>query len=386
MRALVSSYRLALRRRLALWTKGAFHPYPPAPPGVELSPSLAHVRALAAAPLSLSWSNAGIADPRAWQTAAREKLAALAGYPQSRPAPVARHRSEQPLGGGFKRRRVYLRLWSGADAPVDVVWREDVERPAAMICLQGTNSGSHLSWGEARLPPDPVKVAGGGDYARQAAARGYAAICLEQSCFGERQERHIAPRSASATIDTANHAFLLGRSLLGERAADVSSIVDWLVAGDAARDVGIAIDSTRIFAMGNSAGGSVALYAAALDERIGAVLAGGSVGMVRDTIARRRDDSAQNVIPGFLQWLETDDVAALVAPRPLLAISGSRDHIFPFAGAAAVVESARRVYRALEAEDAIAAVSVDGPHRFYPETAWPAFEALVGRLPSRTSS
>lgn len=280
--------------------------------------------------------------------------------------------------GGLKRRRVYLRLWSGADTPVDAVWREGGGRRPVMICLQGTNSGSHLSWGETRMPPDPAKVAGGGDYARQAAARGYIAICLEQSCFGERAERHIKPRSDSSTIDTANHAFLLGRSLLGERAADVSSLMDWLAADGASRDLGLAADIERVFIMGNSAGGSVALYAAALDTRIAGVLASGCVGFVRDTIARRRDDSAQNVVPGLLNWLETDDVVGLVAPRPLLAISGTRDHIFPYAGVAAVTESARRVYQAMRAEGNLAAVSANGPHRFYPEIAWPAFERLVG--------
>ncbi len=282
------------------------------------------------------------------------------------------------MSGGLRRRRVYLRLWNGADAPVDAVWREGGGRRPMMICLQGTNSGSHLSWGETRMPPDPVKVTGGGDYARQAAARGYIAICLEQSCFGERAERHIKPRSASPTIDTANHAFLLGRSLIGERVADVSSLMDWLVDDGADRDLGLAADTQQIFIMGNSAGGSTALYAAALDTRIAGALASGCIGFVRDTIARRRDDSAQNVVPGLLNWLETDDIVGLVAPRPLLAISGVRDHIFPYAGVTAVMESARRVYQALGAEGNLAAVSAEGPHRFYPEVAWPAFERLVG--------
>ena len=41
------------------------------------------------------------------------------------------------------------------------------------MLFRSTNSGSHLSWGEARLPPDPLKIAGGGDYARQAARLGF---------------------------------------------------------------------------------------------------------------------------------------------------------------------------------------------------------------------
>lgn len=378
MHVSISTYRIAFRRRLALLLKGEFHPYPSSPADIELSPSLAHARALDAAPLRLSWEKAGISDPFAWQAEARERLCILTGYPTDRATPAARYPSEYPMPDGFKRRRIYLRLWNGADAPVDVVWREGVGRRPAMICLQGTNSGSHLSWGETRMPPDPAKIAGGGDYALQAAAHGYIAICLEQSCFGERAERHLSPRSASATIDTANHAFLLGRSLLGERAADVSSLMDWLVANGAESDLGAPVEPTRIFIIGNSAGGSTALYAAALDTRIAGVLASGCIGFVRDTIARRRDDSAQNVVPGLLNWLETDDVVGLVAPRPLLAISGMRDHIFPHAGVAAVIDSAKRIYRAAGAEDNLSAVSADGPHRFYPGIAWPAFERLVG--------
>lgn len=381
-RGRLQSYWLALRRKIALRGAGEFHPYPEPPPGVELSPSLAHARALGAAPLRLSWTRAGIADPLRWQEDARAKLCALTGFPETRLAPAARHRSDHDLTGGFRRRRVYLRLWNGADAPVDAIWRNGPgARRAAMICLQGTNSGAHLSWGEARMPPDPGKIAQGSDYALQAAARGYVAVCLEQSCFGERAERNITPRSVSATIDTANHAFLIGRTLLGERAADVASLVDWL-AGPAGRDLNLDIDRTRLYAMGNSAGGSVALFAAALDPRLAGVLASGCVGFVRDTIARRRDDSAQNVVPGFLNWFEMDDVIRLVAPRPLLAISGVRDHIFPAQGAAAVVAAGRDLYRALGAEHALAAVSAEGPHRFYPDAAWPAFERLVGEASS----
>src|SRR5690349_9902797 len=63
----IATYRIALRRRLALLLKGEYHPHPSSPANVELSPSLAHARALDAAPLQLSWGKARISDPVAWQ-------------------------------------------------------------------------------------------------------------------------------------------------------------------------------------------------------------------------------------------------------------------------------------------------------------------------------
>ncbi|MFN0041989.1 MAG: hypothetical protein ACKVSF_02120 [Alphaproteobacteria bacterium] len=370
-------YALAARRRARLVLGLDADPYPQPPAGAELSPSIAHGRAVGAARPAISWRYDG-GDFSAWQSRARAKLIALTGFPARRAAPKSREPADFLLCGGMRRRRVYLELWDGTSAPVDVVWQADAQGALpAVICLQGTNSGSHLSWGEARLPPDPVKIAAGADYARQAARLGFAAFCLEQSCFGERRERALSPVSASATIDAANHALLLGRTLIGERAGDVASVVDWIASGAAGQALSLELDTARVHAMGNSAGGAVALYAAAMDTRIAGVLASGCIGYVRDTIARRRDDSGQNVVPGMLNWLETDDVLSLVAPRPLLAVSGTRDHIFPASGMERVVASARDAYQAAEAGLALAALSPEGPHGFYPALSWAAFAALL---------
>lgn len=375
----IAARLLALKRRLALALGRNFDPYPPPPPGAALSPSAAHFAAYARAPLRLAWGRAGIADAKDWQAAARAKLAALTGYDVERPAPEARQVTDSRLDSGgaqgpLLRRRVYLRVREAADVPIDVIWPEGAAEPLpVMLCLQGTNAGAHLSWGEARMPADPLKIAAGLDHARRAAARGYAAVCIEQSCFGERRERQLAKRSADPCIDAANHALLLGRTLIGERATDVSSVIDWLAMGAA----GPALEVGRLHAVGNSAGGTAAVFAAALDARIGAVLAGGCVGFFRETIARRADASGQNVVPGILEWLEFDDVLALIAPRPVFAISGDADHIFPAAGVKAVIDSARAVYAALGAGHALRAATARGGHRFYPEESWRGFEELL---------
>ncbi len=124
-------------------------------------------------------------------------------------------------------------------------------------------------------------------------------------------------------------------------------------------------------------GGGGALHAGALDTRLAGVIASGCVGPIRDTIAARRDGAGQNTIPGMLEWFEVADVAALCAPRPLLAISGAGDHIFPYSGVAKVVDVARAAYQARSAGDKIRAVEAPGGHRFNPTLAWPALAELT---------
>lgn len=368
-------YAIALRRRLALWRSGDFDPYPAPPEGVALSPYLRDRAEAEAAPLALSWANDHGNDAAAWQARVRTKLAELTGWRRLERAPEVRAReSLEGARHGLRHERVYLGAWAGADIPVDILWRADQAWPApAMLCLQGTNAGAHLGWGEARMPPDPVKIAAGLDFARQAATRGYVAVCIEQRCFGERRERVLSPRSADPCLDAVMHGLLLGRTLIGDSAADVSAVIDWLETDGP----GLDLDLARVCVLGHSWGGTVAVYAAALDARLSAVIASGCLGPIRETIAVRRTPSGQNVIPGQLNWFELSDVLALCAPRPVLATSGRGDHIFPFKATERVVAAALPVYEALGAGARLRALALEGGHRFAPEAIWPAFEDLV---------
>ena len=369
-------YALAARRRLALALRGEFDPYPPAPPGACLSPFAAHKADYEEAPLALSWQNSD-GEPHAWQAQLRDKLAVLCGYrrPDSPPRVLYRESAPRPAPD-MRRKRIYLRAWHDVDMPLDLVWRDGLSKPAPlMICLQGTNSGAHLSWGEVRMPPDSVKIAADLDFARQAASRGYLALCLEQRAFGERRERLLQPRSANPCIDATLHALLLGRCLLGERVSDVSAVLDWLAAsgtGDLP-----AVDLARTHALGHSAGGTVALHAAALDDRISATIASGCVGPIRSTIAMRGDSAGQNTIPGQLLWCELGDIIGLVAPRRLLVTSGETDHIFPFEGAERAAAEGRQIYEAMDNSSRLRARALAGGHRFDAEAVWPAFEELL---------
>ena len=56
---------------------------------------------------------------------------------------------------------------------------------------------------------------------------------------------------------------------------------------------------------------------------ISAALIGSCVGYLRETIGRRMNSSGQNVIPGILNWLEMDDILALVDGQAIPPIGAS---------------------------------------------------------------
>ncbi len=374
MNPLIHAKLLAIKRRLLIRFGRGFDPYPVPPEGIELSPSIGHFNDYELAPLALSWTQHSKGDVLDWQKSARAKLAELCGYTRQANATAASSPKQCDINSELQHRQFYLRLRGGSGIPVSILRRADtMEALPVMICLQGTNSGAHLSWGEARMPADPIKIAAGADYARQAVAQGYAAVCIEQTAFGERRETLLPQASRDPCIDTAGHALLLGRTLLGERASDVSSVIDWLETESST----LSLDTTRIEIMGSSSGGSTAIIAAALDDRIGSVLASGCVGFIRDTIAKRGNASGQNIIPGILNWLEFDDIVGLIAPRPFLVVSGETDHIWPHAGAQRVIDNARHIYEAHNAGRAVEAVPAPGGHRFYPDIAWRHYNRLI---------
>ena len=206
------------------------------------------------------------------------------------------------------------------------------------------------------------------DFALQAVQRGFVAVCVEQTGFGLCRERHLTHTWNHPCLDAVTQALLLGRTLLGERVADVIATVDWLQRGQ----TDCRLDTGRVMAMGNSAGGETAVYAAVFEPRVRAVIASGCVGGFRATRGVRKG-CLDVIIPGILEWMEFEDVLALCAPRPLLVVSGENDHLFPFAQARATTELAREVYAAMGSGAAIGAVAGPDGHRFYAERAWPVF-------------
>jgi len=116
-------------------------------------------------------------------------------------------------------------------------------------------------------------------------------------------------------IDAA--ARLAGRTWYGMLVHDGIRAIDYLLTRPE-------VDPARIGATGIGAGGALAMYTAALDDRVQVVLVNSYLGKYVVT-SLDEEHCPCNDIPGILRYAEMGDVAALIAPRPVMFVNGRRD-------------------------------------------------------------
>ena len=124
------------------------------------------------------------------------------------------------------------------------------------------------------------------------------------------------------------------------------------------------VASDRIATMGISGGGTVSLFAGAVDERIRAAVVSCYFNTFRDSIVSL-SHCLDNYVPGLLQYMEMYDVAGLVAPRGLFVESGDEDRIFPIEGARVAYARTEPIFRTFAAEDRLGREIFAGGHEFH---------------------
>lgn len=336
------------------------------------APELCHEPLLDAAPRALAFRPD--VDFAAWRDELAATLRRLVGVTPE-PAPLDLRVEYEQEHEEFLERRFIFIAEANAQVPCHLLIPKAKRGPhPVVICLQGHTTGMHISLGRPKYDGDEQSIAGGRDFALRIVREGYAALVLEQRCFGEREDQR--PTERRSLRNRCHHAtmtaLLLGRTMIGERTWDISRAIDALAAFSE-------VDLERIACMGNSGGGTTTYYAACLDPRIRVAMPSCAVCTYKDSIGRI-DHCSDNYLPGALQYFEMGDLAGLIAPRPLIVVAGKDDPIFPLHGVEENFETIRRIYEKAGAPEQCRLVVGDGGHQFYPDDAWPVFHALSGWL------
>jgi dienelactone hydrolase len=341
------------------------------PEALHLSPSEYHRNLMLSHPPALRYDGGKV---KAWQTRLGRKVKQLVGdWPEERCALNVRQLwlRDHPLGTIEK---IAFTSEPYADVVAYVCLPKGVTPPYPfMICLQGHSTGMHNSIA-VKLEDNalPHEVAGDRDFALGCLRNGMAALCIEQRSFGEREEKQMIRPSKIRCHDATMHALMLGKTLIGERVYDVDRGLDYLAArGD--------VDMDCVGVMGNSGGGTISLFAAALLPRLAFAMPSCYFCTFRDSIMSVFH-CMDNYIPGLLRYAEMPDVMGLFAPKPVVVVAGREDNIFPIEATRAAFKDLQRIYEACGASDRCHLVVGNEGHRFYANDAWPVMRAEIDRV------
>ena len=335
---------------------------------MHYDPQERHIELMRHAPRALAYREGE--DFAAWQVKAREKLTELLGLPLEMPESDNFNIEWEQDGENFHE----IRFTYASEPDVDVCCNLWLPKGAAgkipvVICLQGHSTGAHISMGRPKYPGDEETISGGDrDFAKQIVARGQAALVMEQRAFGERGGTENGPDC----YQPAMAALLLGRTLVGERCWDVMRGIDCLENHFADK-----IDLGKIALQGQSGGGTVTCYAAALDTRIAAAVPASAFCGYLESIGAQKHCTC-NYVPGIMKYFDMGDLAGMTAPRPLVIVGGAKDPIFPIDSANREFAVAEKLYAAAGAPDKVRHVVGPEGHRFYAAQTWPVFDEVTG--------
>jgi len=134
------------------------------------------------------------------------------------------------------------------------------------------------------------------------------------------------------------------------------------------------VDQERIGVTGRSGGGSYSWTVAALDDRVKVIA---PVAGITDLQNQVVDGCVEGhcdcmFFVNTYRW-DFPQLAALIAPRPLLIGNSDKDRIFPLDGVVRLHEQVRRIYRLYGATNLLGLLITEGPHEDTQELQLPVF-------------
>jgi len=291
-------------------------------------------------------------DVDAWRARTRARLdARLGAHPD--PVPLDLEMTEEVDCGSYTRARVIFDTEATMSVPAYLLVphdRRDAAPGPAVLAVHGHGRGKSLVCGIE--PGGP-----GDDYAHALAVLGYIVLAPDLRGFGERAE--WMPDDHYHCDWDLVCATMAGVVPLERNVWDLMRALDVLVGHPL-------VDPARIGAGGLSYGGTCTLFLSALDPRVRACVVSGYLSSWKAAHTVPWNMCGSQVFAAIPNELEHVDVAALVAPRPMLVETGTEDDIFPVGAARETVARLRPLYeREPAGPDALVHDVFEGGHRWH---------------------
>lgn len=176
-------------------------------------------------------------------------------------------------------------------------------------------------------------------YANFLTRNGYAALCIDMWCFGE--------RNGISEREQFKQMLFRGKVLLGMMLYDNMRAIDYLETRDS-------FDMSSLTVIGTSMGGVISQWTAALDKRVKNCVSMCSMFDVEELVKTNQlgRHNMYYTIPNFLKaGFSTAKVNSLIAPRVHLNFSGKYDTLAPVSAMDRISSEVGEVYREYHAEE-----------------------------------
>jgi len=313
----------------------------------------------------LSWDARTPKEHEAWRQSFRAKLSELLGKDPEM-VPLEFVWDEVMETEAFTRKKVYVRTEKDYWAPAYYFLPKGMkETRPAILCFHG-HSGILPYIREGTEAERKKGRDHSLDYAVHFAEQGYITLAVVQRGWNE--TRHEEPHSCQRL---SRAGFMIGRTPIGMRVWDGMRMVDFLETREE-------VDASRIGAAGLSGGGTTTLFFSAMEDRVKLSMVAGYFCTFRDSIYSIHHCIC-NCVPDIMLWGEMSDVGALIAPRPLLVISGTEDKIFPMEATKRAFEDLSKTYDLLDARHRLESDFFEGVHEWSNRKTLPFLEKHFGK-------
>lgn len=197
---------------------------------------------------------------------------------------------------------------------------------------------------------------------------GYVVMAIDAYCFGERSGKGPGgPQEIKGPeeLSTSKRELWYGRSLWAMMVRDDQMALDYLFSRPE-------VDQQRVAVTGISMGATRSWWLMALDERIKTGVAVGCLTRYQELIAEEKlkAHGIYYFVPGILTKFDTEAIISLIAPRPVLFMTGDEDIGSPVAGIRKIDEKVRPVYELYGAQDSFGNIIYPNTGHVYTPDMW----------------
>jgi dienelactone hydrolase len=324
------------------------------------------------ADLSMLFRGSTAVECQAWQKEFRARLMKLLGDSTTPPKWTTVEESRAEFDK-YTRFELLLKADGVPSLPVYLLVPKGLkngEQAPAVLCVHGhgaygndTVAGRHDVEGVSQAIENANY-----DYGRQFAERGYVVAAPCMIPFGRRVNRNSYGGNDPCAV-TFVRMQALGKLPITANVRDLRWSIDLLRSRPE-------VNGEAIGCAGLSYGGRMTMMVSAIDERIRVASVSGALNLMQERMTARHSCGSQ-MIPGLLKYGDYSEIGSLIAPRPCVWETGSKDGLIVPKWDEVFRDRLRRTYKALGSADKLHFDRFEGGHEWSGRIAFPLFDEVL---------